>query len=77
MNVNPGSVTPFGLLNDFDFQIKFFFDIKLNEYNSFNFHPLVNTSTINIDKNDFYSFFLNNNINITLLNLNTFETKNV
>ena len=30
LNVNPGAVTPFGLLNDINRKIKFFIDIKLS-----------------------------------------------
>ena len=46
LSVNPGAVTPFGLLNDINHQIKFFFDINLNNFEIFNFHPLVNTNYI-------------------------------
>ena len=76
LNVNPGAVTPFGLLNDINHKIKFFFDINLNNFEIFNFHPLVNTSTISIKKEDFFNFFNINNICIYLLNLTTFEIKN-
>ena len=55
---------------------KFYIDIKLNDFDSFNFHPLVNTATLNIKKKDFYNFFIDNDININLLNLDTFEIKN-
>ena len=77
LNVKPGAVTPFGLLNDINRRIKFFLDIKLNDFDSFNFHPLINTATVNIKKEVFYNFFKTNYISITLLNLETFETKNV
>ena len=76
LNVSPGAVTPFGLLNDTNRKIKFYIDIKLNDFDSFNFHPLVNTATLNIKKKDFYNFFIDNDININLLNLDTFEIKN-
>ena len=55
LGVKPGAVTPFGLLNDIEKKIKFFFDIKLNNYSTFNFHPLINTATINIKKESFYN----------------------
>ncbi len=74
LGVKPGAVTPFGLLNDNQKIIKFFFDIKLESFNSFNFHPLVNTATINIRKNDFYNFFKTNNIDIYLINFTTYDT---
>ena len=77
LNVKPGAVTPFGLLNDINHRVKFFFDIQLNDFDSFNFHPLINTATVNIKKEVFYNFFKTNYISITLLNLETYETKNV
>ena len=76
LNVNPGAVTPFGLLNDINHQIKFFFDINLNNFEIFNFHPLVNTNTVSIKKEDFFNFFKINHICIYLLNLKTYEIKN-
>ena len=68
LNVSPGAVTPFGLLNDNEKKIKFFLDLKLNNFDSFNFHPLINTATINIKRNAFYNFFKINNISINLIN---------
>tara|TARA_B100001964_G_C13926961_1_gene462733 strand:+ start:134 stop:646 length:513 start_codon:yes stop_codon:yes gene_type:complete len=76
LNVNPGAVTPFGLLNDVNHKIKFFFDINLNNFETFNFHPLVNTNTVSIKKEDFFNIFNINNICIYLLNLKTCEIKN-
>ena len=75
LGVRPGAVTPFGLLNDNKKKIKFFFDLKLNSFDSLNFHPLVNTATINIKKNDFYNFFKINNIIINLVDFDTYDTK--
>jgi len=74
LNIKPGSVTPFGLLNDSERKIKFFIDRRLNDFNSFNFHPLINTATININKNDFYIFFKINNIIINLIDFDTYDT---
>ena len=50
------------------------FTLKLNDFNSFNFHPLINTATININKNDFYNFFKINNIIINLIDFDTYDT---
>ena len=75
LNVNPGAVTPFGLLNDTNHKIKFFFDRKLNDFDSFNFHPLVNTATINIKREDFYNFFKIHNIAINLINFETYSIR--
>ena len=76
LNVKPGSVTPFGLLNNDnkEIKIKFFLDERLNDFDSINFHPLVNTSTINIKKNDFYNFFEINNIVVNFINFETYNT---
>ncbi len=60
LGVNPGSVTPFGLLNDEENIIKFFFDYKFLKYEIVNFHPLINTSTIGLSVNRFIDFFLEN-----------------
>ena len=49
-------------------------DLKLNEFDSLNFHPLINTATINIKKNDFYNFLKIQNINISLFNFETYNT---
>ena len=73
LNLKPGSVTPFGLLNDIQRKTKFFLDIKLNDFESFNFHPLINTATINIKKNEFYNFLKINNIGFNFKNFEKYE----
>ena len=77
LNVKPGAVTPFGLLNDNEKKIIFFLDLKLNNFNSFNFHPLVNTVTINIKKDDFYNLLKINNIVVHLFNFETYNTYDI
>ena len=74
LNVKPGAVSPFGLLNDIEKKINFFLDLKLDRLNSFNFHPLDNTATINIKRGDFYKLFKINNITINLFNFETYTT---
>ncbi len=74
LNVKPGAVTPFGLLNDVEKKISFFLDLKLNGYNSFNFHPLINSATINIKKCDFYDFLKDNYIVARLFDFETYNT---
>ena len=74
LNVQPGAVTPFGLLNDNEKKVKFFLDLKLNEFNSINFHPLVNTATINIKRDALYNFFKINDIVIHFINFETYKT---
>tara|TARA_Y100001970_G_scaffold289873_1_gene421562 strand:+ start:3960 stop:4466 length:507 start_codon:yes stop_codon:yes gene_type:complete len=69
LNVAPGSVSPFGLLNDNEKRVDFYFDSKLNEFENFNFHPLDNKYTVNINKLDFYNLFAIKKIKINIINL--------
>ena len=56
LEVEPGSVTPFGLINDQNNEIKFFLDKKILFYEKVNFHPFVNTSTVSLCTKDFLVF---------------------
>ena len=38
LGIKPGSVSPFGLLNDKEKKVKFFFDQEFMEYEIVNFH---------------------------------------
>ena len=48
MNIEPGSVSPFGLINDKDKKINFFLDQRFLNYDYVNFHPLTNTATVQL-----------------------------
>ena len=48
LGIEPGSVSPFALLNDTNKQVKFYLDQSFLSYETVNFHPLINTATINI-----------------------------
>jgi Ala-tRNA(Pro) deacylase len=56
LGVEPGSVSPFGLINDTDNHVHLFIDEKLNEFNRLSFHPNINTASLVINKTDFLSF---------------------
>jgi Ala-tRNA(Pro) deacylase len=56
--VEPGSVTPFGLINDKDQNVYLFIDEKLNESERLAFHPNVNTATIIVTLSDFLKFLV-------------------
>jgi Ala-tRNA(Pro) deacylase len=56
LGIEPGSVSPFGLINDSENHVHLFIDEKLNEYNRLAFHPNVNTATLVISKSDFLKF---------------------
>jgi len=56
LGVEPGSVSPFGLINDKDNHVYLFIDEKLNDYDRLAFHPNVNTASLVISKSDFLKF---------------------
>ena len=69
LGVNPGSVSPFGLLNDKENKVNFFLEEKLFKSNKINFHPLINTATITIKTCDFIKFINQNNKRINIFSL--------
>lgn len=56
LGVQPGSVTAFGLLNDKDGRVRFIVDAALMGFDTVNFHPLVNTATTAISREDLRRF---------------------
>ena len=56
LGIEPGSVSPFALINDVDKKVLFFFDKNFLNYEKLNFHPLVNTATVNIATSDMIKF---------------------
>ena len=72
LGVNPGAVTPFGLLNDHGNIVKFFLDKKIIKYEKVSFHPLVNTSTVTIYTKDFLLFMKNNNKLVNICNFDNY-----
>lgn len=56
LGVEPGSVTPFGLMFDTEHRVRVIMDKDAWEIGTFRFHPLVNTATLVIDKNGFERF---------------------
>jgi len=48
LGIEPGSVSPFALLNDTKKQVKFYLDRSFLDSETVNFHPLINTATVNI-----------------------------
>ena len=59
LGVEPGSVSPFGLINDSEHHVHLFIDEKLNEFEHLAFHPNVNTASLVITKTDFIRFLQN------------------
>jgi Ala-tRNA(Pro) deacylase len=56
LGVEPGSVSPFGLINDKEKHVHLFLDETLNDYDRLAFHPNVNTASLVISRSDFLKF---------------------
>jgi Ala-tRNA(Pro) deacylase len=56
LGVKPGSVSPFGLINDHEHHVHLFIDEKLKEFERLAFHPNVNTASVVISRSDFIRF---------------------
>lgn len=59
LGLEPGSVSPFGLINDHENHVHLFIDEKLKEYEKLSFHPNINTATVVISQDDFLKFLEN------------------
>ena len=56
LGVTPGSVSPFALINDTEKTVKVFLDADVFAETQVQFHPLVNTATLVLDKEDMLRF---------------------
>lgn len=56
LGVEPGAVTPFGLINDTGCRVTFVLDGRLAAMDPLNFHPLVNNATTAVSAPDFHRF---------------------
>ena len=56
LGVTPGSVSPFGLINDRNHHVRVFVDRDLKSASRLSFHPNVNTVTVTISAADFERF---------------------
>ena len=73
LGIKPGSVSPFGLLNDKEKKVKFFFDQEFMEYEIVNFHPLINTSTVSIAPNDLINLIELHHSKVEFINMRDFQ----
>jgi len=55
----PGSVSPFGLINDIKKEVHLFIDENLKNSKTISFHPNINTASLVITFNDFLKFIKN------------------
>jgi len=58
LGLEPGAVSPFGLINDNQKEVRVVIDQGLKNADRINFHPNVNTATIGIDFTDFEKFLV-------------------
>ncbi len=56
LGVSPGSVTPFALMNDREGKVTVVLDERMMEHERLNFHPLENTATTTISRQDLLDF---------------------
>lgn len=56
LGVEPGSVTPFGLINDDEHHVHLFIDENLLNYDRMSFHPNINTASLVVSKDDFLKY---------------------
>jgi Ala-tRNA(Pro) deacylase len=56
LGVTPGSVTAFALINDHACRVSFVLDAQLMEYDCINCHPLENTATTSVAREDLLRF---------------------
>jgi len=57
LGVTPGSVTPYGLINDTDHRVIFLLDKELMQYEFTHFHPLRNDMTVSVLLQQFLTWF--------------------
>ncbi len=56
LGLSPGSVSPFGIINDKEHHVHLFIDKKLEEFEKLSFHPNINTASLVIMRSDLIRF---------------------
>jgi Ala-tRNA(Pro) deacylase len=56
LGVAPGAVTPFGAINDIEARVTMVLDTALMEHDVINCHPLINTMTTSLKRDDLVKF---------------------
>ena len=59
LGVEPGSVTPFGLINDREHHVFLFIDSCLTKVDEISFHPNDNRASVVVKREDFFRFLDN------------------
>ena len=69
LGVKPGSVTLFAIINDPDHEVELVIDESLWQAEAFQFHPLVNTSTLVVSRDNLKRFIAKTGHKIRLLDV--------
>jgi len=69
LGLTPGSVTPFGLINDTDNHVHIFIDEKLRKSERVSFHPNINTATLVVSFSDLIRFLDSSGNSCEFINL--------
>jgi Ala-tRNA(Pro) deacylase len=69
LGVTPGSVTPFGLVNDPERAVTVILDRDLLAADTLNFHPNRNTATLTLSREDFQRFLAHGGHEVRLVEL--------
>jgi len=56
LDLTPGSVSPFGLINDQNGEVILILDATIKDADAVNFHPNLNTSTLTLDQVEFKKY---------------------
>lgn len=56
LGVEPGSVTPFALINDTAHRVNVVLDAKMMQHDVVSYHPLINTATVTLAPDDLLKF---------------------
>lgn len=75
LKVKKGHVNPFALVNDHEARVKLVVDENLMKLDYWAFHPIENTATVEILRDDFIKIFLTHiNRNQTVVDLSSLDT---
>lgn len=69
LGVEPGSVTPFGVVNDTEHKVMVILDKDMMDYELLNYHPLQNDMTVSLGRDDFHKFYAYTQHDPQVLNL--------
>jgi len=76
LELQPGSVSPFGLINDIKKITTLYLDEDIIKLEKINFHPLVNNYTLSLEPKNFINFLEKIKVKLHLINLKVYKIIN-